>query len=74
MRQLNTARDVVNALGGPDAVAKLTGARSTKNISHWVCRARTFPARYHYVMTTALQKKKADAPPWLWNQASSKRR
>jgi len=65
MRELTKARDVVEYLGGIDAVCAMTG-RDYKTIYHWM--NGTFPARYFLLMTTALKKRGFTAPPALWGQ------
>jgi hypothetical protein len=66
LSHLTTVHDVIDALGGIEAVVKLTG-RNAKAVYHW--RAlNTFPARYHDMMPKALKRLKHTAPPKLWNQ------
>jgi hypothetical protein len=67
MRRLTTAREVVNVLGGVPAVCELTQS-NPKAVYHWTGRAEMFPARTYKKMNDALRRKKAKAPPWLWNQ------
>jgi hypothetical protein len=67
MRHLKTAQEVVDVLGGRDAVCELTGA-NTKQAWNWTGRAQTFPAFYYAVMQRALRRRNATAPAWLWNQ------
>lgn len=66
MRTLRTTKEVVDALGGLSAVCKLTGA-NTKQAWNWVGRAETFPANTYVVLTTALRRRRAKAPPHLWS-------
>ena len=67
MRNLKTAREVVELLGGVDAVCKMTGA-TRKSAYHWTGQTGTFPARAHDIMLKALNKKGYTAPAALWNQ------
>jgi hypothetical protein len=71
MRQLTKARDIVQYLGGVEAVCEMTG-RDYKTVYHWTGRMGTFPARYHDMMTKALKKRGFTAPPALWNQEEEK--
>jgi hypothetical protein len=66
-RHFTKARDVVDWLGGIEAVCEMTG-RDLKTVYHWIGRSGTFPARYHDMMTKALKKRGCTAPPALWNQ------
>jgi hypothetical protein len=67
-----TAQEVVDALGGLDAVCELTGA-PFKTAWNWSGRAGTFPACYYAVMTRALLRRGASAPAWLWKQRGVKK-
>lgn len=71
MRQLTTALEVVEALGGIAAVCELTGA-NYKTVYHWTGRAGAFPARTADLMAKALRKQGATAPPSLWNMLKAK--
>jgi hypothetical protein len=66
MRRLTTAREVVEALGGIEAVRKLTGA-NIKTIYHWTGQAKCFPSRTFKVMNDALKRRELAAPAALWN-------
>jgi hypothetical protein len=66
MRHLRTVQDVVEALGGIEAVCELTNANN-KQAWNWVGRAGMFPARKYVVMQRALKRRGATAPAWLWN-------
>lgn len=66
---LETTRDVMQALGGPAAVSKLTGARY-KTVWPWA-DGLTFPSRYFLVMTWALRKKRRRASPALWGMVTT---
>jgi len=64
--QLSTTREVVAALGGVSAVAKLT-ERKYPAAWHWP-RSETFPANTFKTMTEALAAKGFTAPAALWGQ------
>lgn len=68
-RKLETKADVMKALGGISGLAELTGG-SYKATENW-SRARTFPARYHALMSWALKRRGYSAPPSLWGQVTS---
>jgi hypothetical protein len=63
---LNTARDVVQALGGTSAAAKLAN-RSPQSITN-AQRVNSLPAETFRVMTEALAEKGMTAPKELWRQ------
>ena len=69
--RLSSAVDVVDVLGGVEAVKKLTGAR-LKAIYHWRSTGQ-FPARQHDLMVKALRRRGYTAPAVLWNQAENKK-
>jgi hypothetical protein len=61
---LQTAGDVLDALGGNAAVEELTGCKPSR-----VCNWRSFgkfPPKFYLLMTAALAKKKKRAPASLW--------
>jgi hypothetical protein len=67
MKRLNSAREVIEALGGIDVVMKMTGA--TKNgVWNWECYFDAFPARFYKLMTDKLAQKDLTAGPHLWRQ------
>jgi hypothetical protein len=66
MRKLQTARDVISHLGGLKRVCEITGA-NRKQAEHWRGRAASFPASTYVVMMQALRRRRATAPPQLWN-------
>lgn len=66
MRKLSTAEEVVEVLGGLSNVCELTGA-NPKQAWNWAGRTGTFPSSTYVVMQRALQRRKATAPPELWN-------
>lgn len=65
MRTLRTAEKVIDALGGLERVCELTGA-NLKQAWNWHGRAGTFPSNTYVVMTRALRRRGAVAPPQLW--------
>lgn len=66
MRNLKTAREVVEVLGGHAAVCKLT--KSNRKASYyWTGQAGTFPARTYVKMQELLETKKCKAPAKLWS-------
>jgi hypothetical protein len=71
---LGSTSDVIAALGGTAAVARLTGNRMT-TVSNWSSRRR-FPARTFVVVSTELEKRGLSASPALWGMdaASSGRK
>jgi hypothetical protein len=62
---LYTPAAVIAALGGSNAVARLTG-RQLAAVANWR-RFETLPANTYLVLTQALRAKRLSAPPWLWN-------
>jgi DNA-binding LacI/PurR family transcriptional regulator len=68
MRTLKSAREIVDVLGGHNAVKKLTGA-TDKAVYYWTGTAHQFPARYYKKMIDALAKRGCKAAPGLWNQS-----
>ena len=67
MRRLKTAREVVDALGGIEAVATMTRAQP-KTVYHWTGRNDCFPSRTFDTMKAALKRRHLHAPAKLWNQ------
>jgi hypothetical protein len=64
MDQLSTTREVMEALGGTSAVAKLTG-RTYPAAFNWL-DFKTFPSNTYVAMTTALAAQGKTAPASLW--------
>jgi hypothetical protein len=62
--QLDTVDAVIEALGGPAAVARLT-SRSRQQVTNWRA-AGTFSPTTFLVMTTALDAIGLRAAPRLW--------
>jgi hypothetical protein len=67
MKRLKSARAVVEHLGGLPRVCELTQA-NIKQAQNWPGRAQSFPAKTYCVMQRALRRRRAIAPPRLWNQ------
>jgi hypothetical protein len=73
MRRLKTSRDVIDALGGIEAVSKLTG-RGIPAVYAWLppkhdedrSRRGKFPPNTYRTLTKALAAKNATAPDGLW--------
>jgi len=64
MHDLKTTSEVMDALGGNPAVAKLTGSK-TKAVWNWRT-FETFPSNTYAVMIAALQERGKTAPASLW--------
>jgi hypothetical protein len=73
MKTLATTAEVIEALGGTMAVARLTGRRMTA-VSNWRRRRETFPANTFLTLTRALASAGCDAPTWLWGMAPKPKR
>jgi predicted SpoU family rRNA methylase len=61
---LDSVDAVIEALGGPMAVVRLTG-RSRQSVTNWRA-AGNFPPTTFHVMTTALEAAGRRAAPRLW--------
>lgn len=62
-KQLNSAREVIETLGGPTKVGKLTG-NTGKAVWNWYIRG--LPRETFIVLKCALVEKGFDAPSSLW--------
>lgn len=62
--QATDTKTVISTLGGPQAVADLTG-RNRDAVYQWV-RFTAFPSDTYLVMSRALQERGIAAPPSLW--------
>lgn len=74
--RLESARDVVTALGGIEVVGELVGSRP-KSVSDWQSRIGSFPPRTYVVMNAALAEQGLSAHPKLWRMippASARKR
>lgn len=67
MNSLDTARDVVKALGGTKGLSALLGGAAANRISNWRSRGK-FPAWFKDRMMGELAKRGYTAPPSLWGQ------
>lgn len=65
MHELSTAREIIEKLGGINAVAELT-ARKPKAVTNWPLFNK-FPANTFIVMQRALVAKGYSAPTSLWS-------
>lgn len=68
-RELSTTAEVMDVLGGNQAVADLTG-RKYNAASNWR-GFDSFPANTYLVMTVALREKGCTAPASLWSMATA---
>ena len=64
MQKLTTVDEVIEALGGIIAVAKLVGVDS-KAVKHWPRRG--LPSKTFIALSDALKAKGMVAPPSLWH-------
>ena len=69
-KHLNSTREVIDALGGLDAVVELTG-RSYPTVSGWQSNYNAFPAQLYVLMTQALFRAGYTAPDHLWGQSTA---
>jgi hypothetical protein len=67
MKRLNSAREVIEALGGRDAVMEMTGATG-KAVWNWAGYFNAFPADCYKLMIDKLARKNLTAAPYLWRQ------
>lgn len=68
-RRLRTKAEVMEELGGIEGLSELTGS-GYKATENWT-RAKTFPARFHALMTFELRKRGFEASPSIWGQVTS---
>lgn len=64
---ITSMHEVVKALGGTSAVARLTG-RKPQNVSNWKASGH-FPPNTFTTLTKALEDRGCTAPPSLWRIA-----
>lgn len=67
MEQLTSTSDVIQALGGAHAVARLTG-RSYKSVMRWKTARDKFPAVTYLTIQRALTDAGRSAMPSLWHK------
>lgn len=65
MRTLNSTEDVIEALGGNQAVAAITRRNKDGVVWNWKDR-KTFPANTYVVLKAALKERGLSAPDSLW--------
>jgi hypothetical protein len=65
LRQLCTYNAVVEALGGPVAVGRLTG-QTCAAVCNWRSYNGLFPTKYYFTLQDALADRGYSAPRWLW--------
>jgi len=70
--RLQTARDVIGALGGLHAVCELTG-RDKRTVSAWQTRIGALPASTYVLMQRKLERLGYHAPPELWGMLGYRR-
>lgn len=68
-RELTSAAEVMDALGGIDATARIAGARY-KAAANWKSFNR-FPSRTFVTLTRALRERGLCAPASLWGMAQA---
>jgi hypothetical protein len=71
-KSLTEVAEVVEHLGGTHVVALLT-RRSTNNVRNWIALGR-FSAPTFLILSKALRRKGADAPPSLWGIEECRRK
>lgn len=71
---LTTTDEVIDALGGTIAVARLVGRRA-QAVSNWRGRVRgKFPPETYVLLTEALKRQGQAAPMTLWGMDQPQRR
>lgn len=65
MRMLQTAADVVEALGGDDAVSKNLFATEPRAVANWRLGGK-FPAHTFIAIKALLKRRRLEAPDSLW--------
>lgn len=63
-RELQTAGEVIDALGGTAATARLT-ARKDQHVSNWRAYGR-LPSETFLILKAELEKRDLRAPPSIW--------
>jgi hypothetical protein len=72
MKKLTSAAEIVEVLGGKDAVAEM--CKSTdKAVWNWHGYFDCFPPRTYVVMVQKLEKLGYTAPPYLWKMTGFER-
>lgn len=70
MAELTTTKQIIEALGGIDDVARLTG-RNSDAVWNWDRRSETFPANTFVAMQRALKERGHTAPVSLWRMVEA---
>lgn len=73
LRELSSAQEVIEALGGVAAVGRRFARESKepyKAAYAWY-QAGDFPPKLYVAMTAALREKRCSAPPKLWRMAEA---
>lgn len=68
-RKLSTASEVIDALGGTSATARLT-KRKLQSVSNWRAEGR-LPANTFLQIGAELKQRGFDAPPSVWGIAEA---
>lgn len=68
-QELETTAAVIDALGGLNALAALTGS-TYKAVGNWKAGS-AFPARTFLIMTSALRDRGYSAPASLWGMVTA---
>lgn len=66
LRKLTSIELVIKELGGPEAVAELTGRASISAVPNWKLR-KSFPTNTYALMKAALAERGCTAPGTLWD-------
>ena len=69
IESLTTASDVIDALDGTTAVARIAG-RKPQHVTNWRASGR-FPPNTYLVITEALREKGKSAPASLWGMKTA---
>ncbi len=70
-RALRSTAEVIDALGGFDAVAELTGSKYSA-VHNWKAFG-AFPAKTFVIMTSELESRGLEAPASLWGMLEPER-
>jgi hypothetical protein len=69
--EVQTASEVIDALGGTGATARLT-SKSNQAVSNWRATGK-LPADTYYALNGELEKLGIAAPPTIWGMAGAER-
>ncbi len=70
-KEVQTASEVIDAVGGTGATARLTN-KSNQAVSNWRATGK-LPADTFYALTTELERLDIAAPPSIWGMAGLER-